>query len=200
MGLLDHDKFFVRQKAKIMEIVSEFAILDEAGEKIGAVTEVGQSKAKKLFKALSSVDQFMTKKFSVTDADGSVLFAIERPAKFVKSKVNVSDAKGELIGTIVQQNALGKIRFALTSAAGEELGGIFAENLRAWDFRIEDQTKREIGRVSKEWGGLLKEGFTTADNYHVQIEPGLTSPLRDLAVAAAVTIDTALKSDSRGLT
>ena len=63
MGLIDQEKFFVRQKAKMLEIVAEFAILDEAGTKIGAVTEVGQSKAKKLLKVLTSVDQYMTKKF-----------------------------------------------------------------------------------------------------------------------------------------
>jgi len=198
MGLLDQEKFFVRQKAKMLEIVAEFAILDEAGTKIGAVTEVGQSKAKKILKVLASVDQYMTKKFSVVDADGTVIMALERPAKFVKSKVKVMDASGALVGTIVQQNALGKIRFAFEDPSGADIGGIFAENLRAWDFRIEDASKREMGRVTKKWGGILKESFTVADNYYVEISPELTGVARQLAFAAAVTVDTALKSDARG--
>lgn len=200
MTLLEHNRFFVRQKAKIMEVVAEFAILDEQGAQIGAVTETGQSKAKKVLRVLTSVDQFMSKKFSVVDQAGNVVFALQRPAKLVKSKITVLDSSGVEVGTISQQNAIGKIRFALTGADGADLGGIFAENLRAWNFRIEDSTKREVGRVTKEWGGILKESFTTADNYLVEISPELQGPARQLAFAAAVTIDTALKSDSRGLT
>jgi hypothetical protein len=45
----------------------------------------------------------------------------------------------------------------------------------------------------------LKNSFTTADNYVVQIHERLADPLRSLVVAAAVSIDTALKQDQRGL-
>lgn len=197
MSLLDQEKFFVRQKAKFIEIIAEFAILDEAGNKIGAVTEIGQSKTKKVLRALTSVDQFMSKKFTVVDETGAQVLALTRPAKFIKSKITVLDAAGAEIGTISQQNAIGKIRFSLVSASGEEVGGIFAENLRAWDFRIEDAQKNEVGRVSKKFAGALAEVFTTADNYLVELSPALTGPARALAFAAAVTIDTALKQDSK---
>jgi hypothetical protein len=40
--------------------------------------------------------------------------------------------------------------------------------------------------------------FTTADNYVVQIHRPLQGPLQALVVAAAVSVDTALKQDSRG--
>ena len=40
--------------------------------------------------------------------------------------------------------------------------------------------------------------FTTADNYVVQIHRPLQDPLRPLVVAAALSVDTALKQDSRG--
>ena len=197
MELLDQERFFVRQKAKLIEVVAEFAILDEAGNKIGAVTETGQSKAKKVLRVLTSVDQFLSKKFAVVDANGEPVFNLTRPAKFIKSKITVLDNEGKEIGTISQQNAIGKIRFSLTSASGEDLGGIFAENFRAWDFRIEDAQKNEVGRVSKKFAGAMKELFTTADNYLVELSPSLTGPARQLAFAAAVTIDTALKQDSK---
>ena len=41
--------------------------------------------------------------------------------------------------------------------------------------------------------------FTTADNYVVQIHRPLDEPLRSMVVAAALSIDTALKQDNRGL-
>ncbi|SBW29090.1 hypothetical protein FDG2_6423 [Candidatus Protofrankia californiensis] len=53
--------------------------------------------------------------------------------------------------------------------------------------------------MTKTWEGLARTLFTTADNYVVQIHRPLTDPLRSLVVASALTIDTALKQDSRGL-
>ena len=41
--------------------------------------------------------------------------------------------------------------------------------------------------------------FTTADNYVVQIHARLPQPLNSLVVASALSVDTALKQDSRGL-
>ena len=40
--------------------------------------------------------------------------------------------------------------------------------------------------------------FTTADNYVVQIHHRPDEPLNSLVVASALSIDTALKQDSRG--
>jgi uncharacterized protein YxjI len=197
MSLIDTDRFFVRQKAKLIELVAEFAILDENGNKIGAVNEVGQSKAKKVLRFVSNVDQFLSKKFSVLDEGGTPVLALQRGAKFIKSKIEILDGQGATIGMIAQQNAIGKIRFAFLGANGENLGGIFAENWRAWDFRIEDASGQEVGRVTKKWAGAMKEMFTTADNYYVELSPSLTGTARQLAFAAAVTVDTALKQDDR---
>jgi uncharacterized protein YxjI len=158
---------------------------------------VGQSTAKKVFRALTSYDQFMTHRFEIVDMEGNVLLKLTRPAKLVKSKVVVEDANGQEIGRIVQQNAIGKIRFAL-EAGGQSLGSINAENWRAWNFNIQDQTGNEVARITKTWEGLAKTMFTTADNYVVQIHEPVEEPLRHLVVAAALGVDTALKQDARG--
>lgn len=41
--------------------------------------------------------------------------------------------------------------------------------------------------------------FTTADNYAVQVHRQLADPLASLVVASALTVDTALEQDNRGL-
>jgi hypothetical protein len=41
--------------------------------------------------------------------------------------------------------------------------------------------------------------FTTADNYVLQIHRTLDEPLRSMVIASALSVDTALKQDSRGL-
>src|SRR5690349_7898749 len=92
----------VNQKAKVIEITNEYAIFDAEGAQIGAVRQIGQSKARKVLRALTSVDQFLTTKLEVVDGDGSVVLQLTRPAKVFKSKVIVADGAGKEIGTIVQ--------------------------------------------------------------------------------------------------
>jgi uncharacterized protein YxjI len=188
----------VNQKAKLIEINNEYAVYDGAGRQIAAVRQVGQSTAKKILRVIGDVDQFLTHKLQLVDMAGNVLLAVTRPAKIMKSRVIVNDGMGREVGTIVQQNMIGKINFAL-EAGGATVGSINAENWRAWNFSIKDGTGTEVARITKTFEGLAKTMFTTADNYVVQIHRHLEDPLRSLVVAAAVSVDTALKQDSRGL-
>ncbi|MCB0978061.1 MAG: scramblase, partial [Acidimicrobiales bacterium] len=72
-------------------------------------------------------------------------------------------------------------------------------NWRAWNFSIRDAQEEEIARITKTFAGIARAVFTTADNYVVQIHRPITGPLQALVVAAAVSVDTALKQDNRGL-
>jgi uncharacterized protein YxjI len=187
----------VNQKAKLIEINSEYAIYDANGRQIGAVRQVGQSALKKAVRLLGSYDQFFTHKLQVVDMAGNVSLAITRPAKIMKSRVLINDGAGREIGQVLQQNMIGKINFSLV-AGGATVGSINAENWRAWNFSIRDQTGTEVARITKTWEGLAKTMFTTADNYVVQIHRPLEEPLRSLVVASALSVDTALKQDNRG--
>lgn len=187
----------VNQKAKLIELVNEYSVFDQNGRTLGSVVEVGQSTVKKVLRFVSSIDQFLTHKLEVRDAHGQPHLVLTRPAKFIKSKVLVHRANGEPLGEIVQQNAIGKINFAFMYN-GQKIGAIKAENWRAWNFAIVDHTETEIARITKTWEGLAKTMFTTADNYVLQIHRPLADPLLSMVVASALTVDTALKQDSRG--
>lgn len=198
MSILKRNRFIVNQKAKLIELTNEYAILDEEGNRIGVIRQEGQSTLKKLARFVSSLDQFMTHTLAVYEEDGTKVVELTRPRKFMKSRLVVSDGLGAAVGTIAQENVFGKKRFSLTGASGEALGGINAENWVSWDFRIEDALGSEVGRITKKWAGLGKEMFTSADNYVVEIDEAAQGPLRLLAVAAAAGIDTALKQDAQG--
>ncbi len=197
-SLFNEPVLVVNQKAKIIEVNNEYAIYDQNARQIAAVREVGQSGLKKAVRVLTSYDQYLTHKLQVVDMQGTPLLALTRPAKVFKSRIIVQDPAGNEIGQIVQQNMIGKIRFAL-EAGGQQIGSINGENWRAWNFNIRDHTDTEVARITKTWEGFAKTMFTTADNYVVQIHRQLSGPLQALVVAAAVSIDTALKQDQRGL-
>lgn len=187
----------VNQKAKLIEVNNEFAVYDAQGTQIGAVRQVGQGAVKKAMRVLSSMDQFMTHTLQVVDRDGTVMLQLTRPRKFMKSRIVVQDAQGAPVGEIVQKNVIGKIDFALMGPDGQ-VGTIQGENWRAWNFGIVDAAGTEVARITKTWEGLAKTLFTTADDYVVQIHTQSPEPLRSLVVAAAVSVDLALKQDARG--
>ncbi|MFE1989107.1 phospholipid scramblase-related protein [Streptomyces mirabilis] len=188
----------VNQKAKLIELTNEYKVMDQQGNQLGAVVEVGQSGLKKAIRFVSSLDQYMTHKLEIRDAYGQPVLRLTRPAKFIKSRVVVERPGGQPVGEIVQQNMIGKINFAI-NVNGQQVGAIKAENWRAWNFAIVDHTDNEVARITKTWEGLAKTMFTTADNYVLQIHYQLPEPLLSLVVATALTVDTALKQDARGL-
>ncbi|MET8946416.1 phospholipid scramblase-related protein [Streptomyces sp. NPDC004542] len=188
----------VNQKAKLIELTNEYKVMDQNGKEIGSVVQVGQGIIKKIIRFVSSLDQFMTHKLEIRDAFGQPQLLLTRPAKIFKSKVIVQRPDGSPVGEIVQQNMIGKINFAM-NAGGQKVGAIKAENWRAWNFAIVDHADNEVARITKTWEGLAKTLFTTADNYVLQIHYQLPEPLLSLVVATALTVDTALKQDARGL-
>ncbi|MFF8653366.1 phospholipid scramblase-related protein [Streptomyces huasconensis] len=187
----------VNQKAKLIELTNEYSVMDQAGNTLGSVVQVGQSTLKKVARFVASIDQFMTHKLEIRDAYGQPQMLLTRPRKFMKSRVIVERADGQPVGEIVQQNMIGKINFAMM-VNGQQVGAIKAENWRAWNFSIVDHADNEVARITKTWEGLAKTMFTTADNYVLQIHYQLPEPLLSLVVATALTVDTALKQDARG--
>jgi uncharacterized protein YxjI len=196
VDLLERDLVVVKQKAKLVELTNQYTLQDADGNDIGAITQENQSAARKVLRALTKIDQFLSHQLALVDADGQRVLTIKKNPSFLKSTVDVADGSGAAVGTIRQQNAIGKIRFSLTGADGTELGQLRAENWRAWDFHIADTNDTEVARITKKWGGLLREGFTTADQYVFTVTPGATGALRQLCFAAAAAIDTALKQDN----
>ena len=188
----------VNQKVKLIELNNQYSVFDSSGQQIASVNQVGQSTAKKLLRLVSSLDQFLTHKLEISDMKGQVLLRLTRPAKVFKSTVIVSDGTDREVGRIVQENMIGKINFSL-QVGQQQIGAIKGENWRAWDFRIEDASGTEVARITKKFEGIAKTLFTTADNYVLNIHQPLEQPLISLVVAAALSIDTALKQDARGL-
>jgi uncharacterized protein YxjI len=196
VSLYDQSVLVVNQKTKLIELTNEYEVYDLHGQQIGAVVQVGQSTLKKAVRFVSNFDQFLTHRLEVRDATGVVL-VLTRPAKFVKSRVEVARGTGQPLGEIVQANVFGKIRFDLV-VGGQVVGAIQAENWRAWDFAIVDAAGTEVARITKRWEGLARTLFTTADKYVVHVHFTLPDPLASMVIAAALTVDTALKQDDRG--
>jgi uncharacterized protein YxjI len=196
--LLTAERVIVSQQAKLVELTNQYLIQDVEGHELGRIQQEGQSKARKVLRFVTDVDQFLTHTLAVYDATGTKVLEIVRPRKIFKSRFDVKDGTGRVIGQIVQNNVFGKITFDLLGPQENKLGAIKAENWRAWDFSIVDATETEIGRIDKKFVGVARAIFTTGDKYIVDISPTVSGDLRLMALAASLAVDTALKQDARG--
>jgi uncharacterized protein YxjI len=196
--ILTEDVLVISQKAKLIETMDEYEVFDGAGATIGTIRELEQSMTMRAVRLFSDVDQFLTHKLGVFDPDGQAVCTLLRPAKLMRSTIKITDAAGIERGEILQDNVVGKKHFMLVDARGQRIGSIDAENWRSWDFAIHDANGAEVGRVTKKWAGVLKEGYTTADTYVLQIQSEVSDDLRLLMVASAAGMDVALKQDDTG--
>jgi uncharacterized protein YxjI len=193
----------VGQKTKLIEVSNEYTILDQQGESIADVRQVGHGLAKKTLRFLGTpADRLLTFKLRVSDRDGNVLLMLTRPANLMKSRLVAHDGDGDELGQILQENGLGRKSFSL-HADGEELGKVVG-NWTSQEFVVQDRHGTDIAHLSNTLDGLtmldlLSEGiydtFSSADSYAVEILQPIDQPLRSLVVAAALAIDIALHQD-----
>ncbi len=129
----------------------------------------------------------------ITDLNGDVLVTIKRGWTFWMSKITLTDSKGDLLGKINQKFAILKPTFKIFDEADTEIASITGD-WKGWNFKIIDNNLAQIGTISKKWNGIMKEAFTTADKYVVDIVPEYAEDKRKMAiVSCAITIDMVLK-------
>jgi len=189
--LLNEPVLVVNQKLKLIELRNEFAILDQHGNRIGSAVQARQSPLAFLARLFSDLDVALPMTLEVRDErTGSVALVLHKP--WFRMTCAVSGPGGVQLGSIQKRIRVGKARFSLLDPGGRELGELRAENWRAKDFAVRDATGQEVARVTKRWAGL-RELFTDADNYVVQVSPAAVEPMRSLAVASVLAIDTVMK-------
>ncbi|MGW1212616.1 phospholipid scramblase-related protein [Streptomyces sp. NPDC002499] len=178
-----------------IEPANEYQVMDQHGTGIGSVTEAVRSTLKKALRFGSGLDRFLTHRLEIRDAAGQPQLLLSRPAKLRRPQVTVTRPDGTPVGEIVQQEEAEGIDFAILTPDYQLIGAIRAENRQAWNFSVVDDYDREVARITKTWEGLARTPFTAADHCALEIHHQLSEPLLSLVVAAALTVDTALKQD-----
>ena len=193
-SLLAEPVLIVKQKLKLVELRNRYGVFDRQGRQIGAVEQVTQSPLAFLARLFTSWDVALPMILEIRGPAGLELL-VTKP--WFTWRCQVSRADGVPLGQIVKQIRLGKARFALLDPRGAPLGEVRAENWRAKDFSVRDGGGQQVARVTKKWAGL-RELFTDADTYVVEVSPAAVDPLRSLAVASCLVIDTIMKQKDTG--
>ncbi|MGD3112358.1 phospholipid scramblase-related protein [Streptomyces sp. YGL11-2] len=196
-ALLSAEIFRVDQDFKWVDISTSYAVCDQQGNQIGSVAETGQNAARKALRFMSSMDRYLSRKFEIRDAAGVPFLVLSRGTKVLKARVAVARPDGSPMGEIVQQEVIGRISFDLV-ANGHTVGHIRAENWIHFSFTITDHTGTPVARIARTLLDVILEGIGGQDYYYIQVLRPMDEPLRSLALAGALTVDTMLKPDKDG--
>jgi uncharacterized protein YxjI len=193
--MLERNTFVVKEKAKMLSSRNSYEILDEAGAVIGTAEQKTSALALLLGMALgepSTQIDFREK------PDDSLVFTVRRRG-FPFKKVEVVDAQGALVGRYKAKTLSLSGGFHVYDKDGKHVAEIRGKLLKSDYTFFQPDGKTEMGKVSKQWAGAMKELFTSADTYGVQVAPEFADDpkVKMLILGAAVAID-ALMSTQGG--
>jgi len=190
-NFFESNTYFIDEKVGFLKFENAYQVFDDKGNNIGAVLQklTGWQKALRMFLAKPMLPFLL----EIKDNEDQLVASITRGWTFFMSEINISDPQGKAIGIVKQKFSLFTPTFEIFDTTGKLLAEISGD-WKAWNFTIKDASKNEIGTISKKWAGAMKELFTTADKYNVNIEaPDLTKDNKIAVLSAAITIDMVLK-------
>ena len=125
--------------------------------------------------------------------NGEPVARVHRGISLIRSRVTVTDSDGKELGTFQQKLLSIGGAFAVLDEDGVEVCHLKGK-WTGWDFQFLANDV-QLARVTKKWGGIGKEFFTSADNYVLEIADVVPpeSATRRLILAAVMCIDMVLK-------
>jgi uncharacterized protein YxjI len=192
-NVLNQNVFLVKEHIGLFKAANNFDIYDpETGNIVMECREPTLGWFTKLlrfsdYKAMTPFD------VQIRTPDEQRLVRIQRGISLFRSEVVVSDGNNQKIGSFRQRMLSIGGKFDVFDEHDEficQLSGKWA----GFDFSFANEEKH-YAQVTKEWGGIGKELFTSADNYILDVNPDVpkNSNIRKLILAAVMCIDMVLK-------
>ena len=179
----------VSQRKEWGEILSGFegrntyVVCDAGGNELFyAVEETGSTFARIFLKAYRPFSIY------VADAGGEILLRIQRPFRFYFPTAKIFDGSGKLVGSLERRFSVLQRIYSILSPNGKPLFELLGSVFHPWTFKILEDG-RERGMIQKKWTGLLKEGFTDADNFGITFPSDWPVEWKTLALGTVLLID-----------
>jgi uncharacterized protein YxjI len=199
--MLESNTFVVKEHVKFLTSTDTYDILDAAsGELLGTAQEYVGGVVRLLRWFISK--HIMPTRVEVREKpDDALVFTVRRGGYIFRSRVEVHDAQGVLVGYFKSKVLTISGGFTIYDNTDRHFADIKGK-LFGFNYRfLTPDGKVEMGRVAKKLsaGAILKELFTSADTYAVEVSPDLTDePMaKMLILAAALAIDMIYKEESR---
>ena len=129
--------------------------------------------------------------------DGQPALTMKRPFRFFFHEVSIFDAQERLVGTVQRQFSVVNKRYLARAVDGAATYEIFGPLFRPWTFKIRFNGQ-DCGEIKKKWGGLVREAFTDADQFGVELPQNIPLDLKAIFLGAVFLIDFAHFEDNNG--
>jgi uncharacterized protein YxjI len=191
--ILNKNIFLVKEKIGLFKASNNYDILDPTTgetimicrEKIGFITKVFRFTDYKRMTPFNII---------VSTPEEKQVVRVKRGVSFFVSKVDVFNENDQRIGGFKQKFWSIGGKFNVLDQDDKVVCTLKSVNWKGWEFKFSAEDV-ELAHVTKKWGGLGKELFTTADNYVLQISDNVPegNSIRELILAAVMCIDMVLK-------
>lgn len=190
-NFFEPNSYFIDEKVNYFKFENSYKVFNNKGNEIGSVNQkltLGQKALRLLLN--KNMLPFL---LEIKDSKGNIQTSISRGWTFFMSKIIINDSRGNNIGSIKQKFKLFKPTFKIYNKS-EQLVAVITGDWKAWNFKINDSYEKQIGTINKKWNGAMKEVFTSADKYHVDINSNTIDISNKMAIlSSAITIDMVLK-------
>ncbi len=174
---------------------NKYEIFDENGIKTGYAAEQGSGFGRLIGRQLLGSMRQAT--LHVYDAAGLEVLRGEKPFRFFFHRMEVFEGSRKL-GSIQRRWSWIHRKFSVEDPQGQEVLSILSPLFRIWTFKLLFR-EQEVGRISKKWGGLLREMFTDADTFGIEYTAGGDlEPLRPVLLMATFLVDFTCFENNQG--
>jgi len=201
------DQLLIKQKKEMLEAISSILGCGcETKNKYKVKNTLGQN----VYKAKEDTDCCTRNccgparpfEMTIKDNEDREVIHLSRPLRCQTccfpcclQEMDVSSPPGSVIGSIAQEWSLCKPQFAVKDQDGNvvlKIMGPFCTTSFCGDVEFnvtlpDGETK--VGKISKQWSGLLKESFTDTDNFGISFPMDLDVRCKATLIGAAFLID-----------
>ena len=188
-ALFSRNQFFVKEHVGILKAANSYDIFDlQSQQPLLECREPNLGFFTKLFRFTKYKTQTPFD-IELRDAGQGLVLRLKRGVSIFRSTVQVFDGNDVLLGRFRQRllSLGGKLDLL---DANDQVVCTVQGKLTSFEYKFL-RDGQQIALVTKQWMGLGRELFTSADNYVINIEPTVpaTDEVRRLILAAALTID-----------
>lgn len=195
--LFEHTTYFVREHVAALKLTDTYDILDAASQSPIGVAKEEPAAWVKLFRLVVGKHLFPTVVNVYEVGSDHPVIVIRKPVALLRSKVTVADGDGQLLGYFkAKLFSLGG-GFKVFDMQDNEVAEIKGD-WKGWNFRFVTTGDVEVGTVTKQWAGIGKELFTSADNYVISLSDNVRENriVKTLLLAAGLSIDMVFKENN----
>lgn len=193
--MLNLNTYFIREHLGILKWSDTYDLLDPATNLQIGIAKEEISGFMKILRLLINKQMLPTQINVYQTADGENLgamqFSIKRGFTFFRSRVEVLDGQGEPLGYFQSKVFSLGGAFRVFSMDEQEVAMVKGD-WKGFNFRFLKE-ENELGTITKQWGGLGKEMFTSADNYVVHLNGDPSPVMTTLLLAAGLAVDCVYK-------